>query len=81
MLPVICCPNAAMLPVMMKTSAATIRTLAHSREYLAKLRVFIFEASRLFVFYESFADHRPDSHSMLHANPLSAILSTELLGR
>jgi hypothetical protein len=30
-----------MQPVKMKTSAATIRALAHSRAYLAKLRVFM----------------------------------------
>src|ERR1035438_4023153 len=45
--PVVCCPNAMMLLVRMRTSTARIRTLANRREYLAKLRVFIFGASKV----------------------------------
>src|ERR1035441_3128389 len=70
MVPVICCPNAMMLPVRMKTSAERIRALAHSREYLAKLRVFTFDASRVFLLSERVATCRPHTRSR---TPLKSI--------
>jgi hypothetical protein len=48
-----------MLPVKMNTSATSSRALAHSREYLAKLLMFTFEASKAFLFSGSFAIRRP----------------------
>jgi hypothetical protein len=60
----------------MKTSATKIRALAHSREHLANMRVFIFEASRVL------SDSRPDLLACVRKlpSPWTAIRRTEVLG-
>jgi hypothetical protein len=55
--PVVCCPNVMTLPVRMNTNAARIRALGHSRKYLAKLCVSIFEASRVLPYLDQIAPH------------------------